>query len=262
MKRSRLFIAAPALCLCLALAFSAYHYYAAPTPRAAYTTNKESDTLNIAYIGDSWAFFHDRHNCRLASIVEDSICRPANVYSMGVCGLTSKEIYGSLFENTRFRQFFRQRSYDYCLVSCGINDTYRKMGIGYYKKSLDCIIQFLFSNNIHPILMEIPDYDIEKAYNHQRPDRKLLRHFSMLANGTAIDCKQAFRDALNELVQEKGYEEKVSIVRYRAWNKDFTNDQKHLYLNDGMHLNGAGYEALDSAIAKEILKDFSRHRPL
>ena len=74
----------------------------------------------------------------------------------------------------------------------------------------------------------------------------------MLINHTKLDCKQDFRDALDELINEKGYNDKISVIRYKSWNNDYENDLNRLYLNDGMHLNEKGYLVLDSMIAKTI----------
>ena len=75
----------------------------------------------------------------------------------------------------------------------------------------------------------------------------------MVVNGTPLDCKQQFRDALDELITEKGYQDKVSIIRYKTWNNDYANDLIHLYVSNQMHLNKHGYHVLDSIIATEII---------
>ena len=67
-----------------------------------------------------------------------------------------------------------------------------------------------------------------------------------------MDCKQQLRNALDKLVQEKGYQEKISIIRYDSWNKCYENDIKELYIENQMHLNEKGYSVLDSVICKEI----------
>ena len=118
---------------------------------------------------------------------------------------------------------------------------------------MDCIVLFLLTNNIHPIIQEIPDYNISKAYTNQKFNKKILRHLSMVVNGTPLDCKQQFRDALDELITEKGYQDKVSIIRYKTWNNDYANDLIHLYVSNQMHLNKHGYHVLDSIIATEII---------
>ena len=168
MKRFRIILLLIIIFSLGAVSYDMYKYYSSPKLRESYLINKESDSINIAYIGDSWAFLHNEHYCRIAKSLEDSIHRPIKVYSMGVCGLTSKEIYESIFENVDLRNFFRQRKYDYCFVSAGINDTYKKMSTAYYQKSMEGIILFLLANNIRPIILEIPDYDIHKAYKNQK----------------------------------------------------------------------------------------------
>ena len=147
-----------------------------------------------------------------------------------------------------------QKHYSYCYISAGINDTYKKMSTSYYKQSIDCIIQLLLVNHIHPIIQEIPDYDIHKAFDRQKSLRKALRHISSYINGCPLDCKDLYRNTLDNLIFEKNYKNNVSILRYRTWNNNFLQDQQELYLNDGMHLNENGYIVLDRAIASEIAK--------
>ena len=196
---------------------------------------------------------HKDHACKIASILEDSIHKPVRIHSYGVCGLTSKEIYENMFDNSEFKHFLSKRRYQYCYISAGINDTYKKMSTSYYQQSMDGIIRLLLFNHIHPILQEIPDYDIHMSFKRQEPSRILLRRLSMIINNTPLDCKQRFRDALEEMIRKKGYQNKVSIIRYESWDNDYYNDLSQQYLNDGLHLNEQGYSELDSVIAKEII---------
>lgn len=76
----------------------------------------------------------------------------------------------------------------------------------------------------------------------------------MMINGCSLDCKQSFRDALDELIKEKGYNDTVSIIHYKSWNANGNKDLKDLYVNDGMHLNETGYAKLDSIIANTIIQ--------
>ena len=253
MKKFKYFILLFIFLVCAFIIYGAYQYYAPPHLRDSYQMKKPDDTLRIAYIGDSWAFMHKDHDCQIAHLLEESLHKPVKVHSYGICGLTSKEIYENIFDNSDFKCFLQKRSYEYCFISAGINDTYRKMTTAYYQHSMDGIIQFFLANNIHPIILEIPDYDIQKAYNNQKSNRKMLRKLSMYVNNMPLDCKQLFRHAFDELVNEKKYQNKISIIRYQSWNNDYNNDQQHLYRGDGMHLNSDGYIALDRVIAKEIL---------
>ena len=247
-----------AICIIIGIAYSFYLYYAPPKLRQPYLTNATpDDTLRIAFIGDSWAFMHKDHECMIPQLLQDTLHRPVKVHSYGVCGLTSKEIYENIFDNSDFKQFLSKRRYAYCYVSAGINDTYKKMSTSYYQQSMDGIIQFLLSNQIHPIIQEIPDYDINLSFERQKTSRKILRRLSIMINNTPLDCKQLFRDALDELIHEKMYSDKVSIIRYRSWNGNGDKDLDNLYRSDKLHLNDNGYVTLDRAITKEILNQIT-----
>ncbi len=238
------------------IVFAAYTlicYYSQPSFSKPYLINNKESMLNITYIGDSWAFMHQRHNCIIPSLIENKIDKPANIYSYGVNGLTSKIIYENIYTNNYLKQFLNNNKPRYCFISAGINDCNKKMGIRNYKTSMDYIIQFFLYNHIRPIILEIPNYDIDKSFTDQSLFQKMVRRISMWVTNTPMDCKQMFRDALDELISEKGYQDKVSIIRYKSWNNDYFNDLKHLYLDDGLHLNEQGYAKLDSVIAQEII---------
>lgn len=251
------------VCIIMLLAYKMYNYYAPPQLQEPYllNTHNDDDTLQIAYIGDSWAYNHQKHNCHIEQILEDSLHQPVSVLSYGICGSTSKEIYESMFRNNGLGRFLQQHRFSYCIISAGINDTYKKMSTSYYKKSMDGIIQLLLVNQIRPIILEIPDYDIQKAYEWQTASKKTLRRLSMHINGTPLDCKQLFRDALDEVIQEKKYSDKVYIIRYKSWDGDYSNDLNILYRKDGMHLNERGYAELDSIMAGIILILIDTSRP-
>lgn len=235
------------------LAYRVWGYYAPPSLSKPYRIEKQNDdTLRIAYIGDSWAFMHRDHPCSIASIVGDSIHRPVRVHTFGVSGLTSKEIYGAMTEQGDYRRFM-ERGYDYCFISVGINDTYQKKSTGYYRRSMEGIISQLLANGTHPLILEIPNYDILKAYQRQTNTRKALRHLSMFVNSCDMDCRQSHRDALRSLLTENSLWPKVTLISYQDWNSDFAHDQQAYYRSDGVHLNDAGYARLDSVIAQAVL---------
>ena len=238
---------------CIVIGYAFYNYYTPPTKRKAYIIPYyNDDTLRVAYIGDSWAAMHKEYDCILAQIIEDSIHRPVKVSSFGMHGKTSKEIYESLFESQSMHSFM-MHGYDYCFISAGINDTYKKMNTNYYKKSMDHLIRFLLTNHIHPIILDIPDYDIVKAYENQQTARQILRKTSTFITGSLTDCKQTFRNALSDLINEDN-EWRISILKYQEWNNDYQNDLKSYYLSDGMHLNKNGYDRLDSCIAQHVFR--------
>ena len=240
--------------ICIAIGHAIYQYYTPPTEREAYIIPRHhDDTLRIAYIGDSWAAMHKEHECIIARMIEDSIHRPVKVSSFGIHGKTSKEIYENLFDNQNMRHFMMQ-GYEFCFISAGINDTYKKMSATYYGKSMNYIIRFMLTNHIHPIILDIPDYDIVKSYDRQQSVRKLLRKISMVITGSQMDCKQRFRITLTKLITSYKESNQISILNYQEWNNDYHNDIKNYYLDDGMHLNKLGYAKLDSCIAKHIIQ--------
>ena len=259
MKKIKYIILLFIFLVCALIVYSTYIYYAPPYLKKPYQMPKPDDTLRIAYIGDSWAFMHKKYNFQMAISLEKELHRPVKVHSFGICGLTSKEIYEQLFCDTGYNEFMQKRGYNYCFISAGINDTYKKMSISYYQHSMKGIIQFLLANDIHPIILEIPDYDIQKAYNWQKSLRKALRDVTMFINKVPVDCKQMYRDALQELINQKGYHNKISIIRYKSWNNNYQDDLQHLYLKDGMHLNSVGYAKLDSTIVDVITKTSNKN---
>ena len=105
--------------------FNLYSYYAPPLEHQPYIIKQKSDdTLHIAYIGDSWAFMHKNHNCQISKIIGDSLQIPVVVHSFGICGITSKEFYESIFYNSSLTQFLQKRNYSCCFISLGINFIY------------------------------------------------------------------------------------------------------------------------------------------
>ena len=240
--------------ICIVIGYAFYEYFTPPTEREPYKiAHHHDDTLRIAYIGDSWAAMHKEHKCIIAKMIEDSIHRPVKVSSFGIHGKTSKEIYEYLFNNHDMRHFMMQ-GYDFCFISAGINDTYKKMSTSYYRISMDNIIHFMLINNIHPIILDIPNYDIVRTYNRQLYARKLVRRASMTITGTQMDCKTEYRATLNKLINEKHYLNRLSVIKHIEWNNDYKHDLQLLYKKDGMHLNSTGYERLDSCIAIKIIK--------
>jgi hypothetical protein len=113
----------------------------------------------------------------------------------------------------------------------------------------------MLANQITPIILEIPDYDIEKMYRWEIPSRKLLRSFSRFITGTPINCKTEFRQALDALLSEKKYGDRVQVIRYQTWNNHYVEDLRNYYNEDGIHLNEKGYAKLDSYIIYSIVKN-------
>lgn len=237
------------------------NYYSAAKQEShqKYKQHKTSDTLKVAIIGDSWAERHYYHQCSIDHLIKEFSGKASKTVSFGISGLTSKEVYNELYRNTEIKQLMEDDT-DYCVIMAGVNDTNQKMSTHYYKESMKCIINYLLEKGIIPIIIEIPDYNTEKAFTNHKIHRKILRYVSMAITGTPINCKQQFRNAFDELLNENGYKDKVCVIRYKSWNNDYEDNLKRLYINDGMHLNEKGYEVLDSMIAETISHHYaSKH---
>lgn len=255
MKKKLIYILLPIFIIGYFL-YEAYQYYSPPQIHEIYSISKPpTDTLSIAFIGDSWAYLHNRHKCIIPKQIESAIKRPVKIKSIGISRLTSKELYKSIYDNKEMRVLFQTNHFDYCIIATGVNDTDNKMSTSYYINSMEGIIHFMLANQIKPIIIEIPDYDMSKTFMNQGKAKMVLRYISMFINNTPKDCKQLFRDALRRHIHKKNYDNSVIIIDYKSWNPDFKRDLETLYQKDGLHLNNEGYKSLDKAIVKEIIKE-------
>lgn len=213
----------------------------------------QDDTIRIAYIGDSWAERHKKYYCMIDSIIMKSIKREVKVKIAGISGLTSKNVYYSIFRNDSIRSVLEWGP-DFCFVSAGINDSDRKMGTGYYKENMRLIVELLLDNSIIPIIMEIPTFDINYSFKRRNRQTKLIYLISMLLTWSKMNCIQEYRNIYWNLIQEKNWYDSVMTIRYLDWNPDGYRDKRGLYDEGRMHLNDKGYYLLDSCISNKIIR--------
>ena len=232
------------------------HYYSIAEEINFYTIeHHHDDTLRIAFIGDSWAFYHQEHPCKICRILSDSIHKPVSIMSTGIPGATSKNIYAEFATDNPIQKVLKNGP-DYCIVSAGINDSNLKLGCDFYQHHIRLIVDFLLRNEIVPVIIEIPDYNIEKVYSESSLMQKIRRHFSMAVTGSSLDCRNENRQALNYMVEQNDYSSKVIIIRKQQWNPFGYMDPRCFYKEDGIHLNEKAYEFLDSSITQSIIKDY------
>lgn len=217
------------------------------------------DSIRIAYIGDSWAGGHKAFKCIIDTLVCNAVNRPVIVKTAGINGLTSKNIYYSMFRNKSMRRVIEWGP-DFCFVVAGINDTNRKMGKLFYKENMRLIVDFLLENHITPIILEIPSYDIRFAFRRTPRQTKLVYLLSMFLNCSKFDCIEDYRNAYVNLIDEQGWSDKVITISYMEWNPDGYKDVRGLYDGGLMHLNKKGYLVLDSCIANKIIYHLSGQR--
>ena len=256
-KRVKWLILAVSMLMLIIFIFIIHYrkYYSIAENIDFYTIDRHhDDTLRIAFIGDSWAFLHQEHPCQISRILSDSIHQPVSIMSAGIPGATSKTIYAEFATDTPIQEVLKNGP-DYCIISAGINDSNLKLGCDFYQQHIRLIVDFLLRNNIVPVIIEIPNYNIEKVYSESSLTQKFRRQLSMAVTGCSLDCRNENRQALNYMVEQNDYSSKVIIIRKQQWNPFGYLDPRHIYKEDGIHINDKGYEILDSCIILSILKD-------
>ena len=229
-------------------------YYSAAEPfKPFHISPQKDDTIRISIIGDSWALLHTLHNCKIDSIIKKSINRNAQSYSKGISGLTSKEIYESIFYKDSIRSLI-ERGPQYCVVFAGINDTDLKMGKYFFRNNMKLIIDFLINNDVTPIIIEIPHYNIKYSYERRYKRQKLLRLISMIVTGSEMDCIDSYNKTLYDLISDH-YQRSTIYIRNEDWNPKGYQDPRNIYTSDLMHITEIGYNILDSCIATFIINN-------
>ena len=221
--------------------------------KLAIVFREKDDAIRVGYIGDSWAAMHGCKNHMLESMLTKLTGKSVIVRSAGMGGLTSKEIYDSLFTNTKMKNIVEWRP-DFCFVSAGINDAHKKMGRSFFKENMRLIISLFLISNITPVIMEIPDYDLWFSFQRMIFPNKLRAVRSMLWTNSSIDCIDDYMAAYDELLDEQHWHTQVITIRSERWNPGGYKDDRSMYLEDRMHLNEKGYYFLDSCVASEIAK--------
>lgn len=214
-------------------------------------TNISSDTLKIAFIGDSWAAYHHDYDKKLESMFREK-GMPACVVSLGNVGAKSKEIYLRMYSTTKPVVLEHP---DYCIISAGINDAVAKMGKDYYVHHYMLILQQLLDLRIKPVVLEMPEVNY-RAIAGREPWTMRLRHaLSSMMTGSELYGFDSYKTALIKAIKKANLQKRIVYISADTWNPDGYRDSRELYLPDETHLNERGYEVLDSCIAAAILKD-------
>ena len=135
-KRQSFFLYAFILLTIASIAFltAGYMYYASAAPQKPYhIPSQADDTIRVAFIGDSRAFYHKKHNSRMAQFIASDTKAPATVVSRGFCGARSGRIYKAMFseKGETFKDILTKAPH-FCIVAVGVNDTYTKTGANAY----------------------------------------------------------------------------------------------------------------------------------
>lgn len=223
--------------------------------------SRTDDTLKVVMIGDSWAGLHQENgmDIYLCSELQKKIIRPVTVLSKGKGGEKSRGIYQLMFSPDCYgTKDLLALKPDYCIISAGINDAAANLGSRQYCYYYRQILDFLLTNHIRPVVLEIPDVNIWYLYG-EKPIKDLVIDF---VRSTMTRCKmyqfRDYRKALYQMLVDEHLMENVLYVPMKDWNNNSPDIDKSLFMIDQIHLNHRGYEKLDSCIASVIAKDLEK----
>lgn len=214
----------------------------------------KTDTLRIAFIGDSWAEYHHPYDSHLYSMIGGG-GRLVSVRSKGNVGAKSKGIYERLFTSTRPILMWRPH---YCIISAGINDAVAKLGEDNYIHHYQLILRQLIQLGIRPVVLEVPDVNYRAIASRESWTMRLHHTLSSFLTGSKMYNFDSYRTSLKNAIDDLVRGGKVVYVPADAWNPMGYLDNRRLYESDETHLNPLGYHLLDSCIASVILRDMKQ----
>lgn len=216
--------------------------------------NSPSDTLKIAFIGDSWAAYQHGYDKEL-EIMFSQKGLPAYVFSIGNVGAKSHEIYERMFSTTK--SILMERP-EYCVISAGINDAVAKLGKEYYVHHYMLILQQLLELGIKPVVLEMPEVNYRSVADRESWTMRIRHILSSLMTGSELNGFDTYKAALIQAIKKADMQSRIIYIGADSWNAAGYQDKRGLYLDDEIHLNAKGYEVLDSCIVSEILKNIKK----
>lgn len=255
------------ICLFTLLLVSLYYYnrwkplWALEEPITFYSvTHHQDDTLRIVMIGDSWVGMRtDTLNKLFQARLSEKVCRPVKVQTKGKGGEKSRGIFRLLFEEDGFgTKPLLLSGANYCVIFAGINDAAANLGEKQYIHHMQLIVDFLITNGIRPVIIEIPDVNIWTIYG-EKPVKDLVGdYFKSLMTGCEMYHYHEYREALYSMLVNKHLLNQVVYVPMICWNGGSKMLNISLFTSDMIHLNRIGYEKLDNCIALAIANDLKQ----
>jgi len=231
-------------------------------------TKHDDDTLRVIMIGDSWVYFHEtlRRDSTLELKIKKEIGhKRVKLLAKGKGGAVSGEIYNYMsaermlateYDLNNCSQPIIEQGADYCIISAGINDARQRRGKQYYVTNYYQIIRFLLSKGIRPVVMEIPEVEVDEAYEGNTLYYQLRSRIVMRMMETNLYGTHDYRQALKDSLTARYLMDSVLYIPAASWNPEGWHDKRNIYADDHFHLNLNGYELLDSTFAAEIVKDY------
>ena len=248
-------------------------FYVPPAPFAPYEVkHHQDDTLRVIMIGDSWVHYHE--TLRRDSTFEAELKRvlkpqKVKVVAKGKGGTVSGEIYQRMsaertlsmdYDLNYCAQSVIQAGADYCVISAGINDARQRRGKFYYVNNYLRIVRLLLSYGIRPVVMEIPDVEVDDAHDGNSLYFRLKNRICMGLLKTELYGVEDYRRTLKDSLISTHLMDSVVYVSASSWNPEGWKGKRNLYTDDHLHLNMLGYAVLDSTFTAEIVKDYRKRK--
>jgi hypothetical protein len=208
----------------------------------------------IALIGDSWIAGNDLDPYIAQALSEQGW--KVTLDSFGQPGARSKRIYQNLIDgDSQFSSrsvIFGDDPYDLVVIVAGVNDSAGYMGADYYVHHMRLIINTLIERGSIPVIVELPEFGIEKTGSNNPAGyvrRQIFRH---IFNGSEIDVIADYRDELKRYLLKSGLtDEDYLFVDFDQVARHYS-ESLEIYREDLLHLNDEGNKQLSKAIAREI----------
>ena len=260
-------------CVCMLVSWKWRPFYRPAEVIPSYKVIRpHDDTLRVIMIGDSWVYFHQtlrRDSTFERQLKKELGSRKVKVIAKGRYGFTSGEIYERMsaertmkidYDLNNCTQEIIETGPDYCVISAGINDARQRRGKNYFVRNYYHIIKTLLSNNIRPVVMEIPDVDVDEAYIGNTLYYQLKAKICMNLLKTQLYGVNDYRQALKDSLELHHLMDSIIYVPAASWNPEGWRDKRDIYTDDHFHLNLLGYKILDSTFAAEIVKDYLKRK--
>jgi hypothetical protein len=212
----------------------------------------QDTTLTVGIIGDSWVA-----GKKLDSLLHQELLKNGlnnKIVSSGHPGAKSKLIYQNLFENNEDEhssKFIIEDKPDYCIVIAGVNDAGSQIGKKYYAFHMIQIINTLLHYEIKPIIVSLPEFDVEKTIDDMNILSKTRNIISAKINNAGkIDNISTYRNFLTSELSKNNLTDSIILIDFDKVCPDYSNC-KDYYANPS-HLSKLGNKKLCKIIANEL----------
>lgn len=212
----------------------------------------DGQAIRVGIIGDSWVAGQ-----KLDQSIHDSLRTAgidASVISFGHPGAKSRQIFRNLLSESAApyssRSLWEGKHLNYMIILAGVNDSAGHIGAEFYGHHMLNIVKFTQSIGAFPIIVEVPEYDIENAPPEGALSfvKRLL--YKALYDGMQDDVIVGYRHALSEKLNTLP-KNSYLIVKFDPFIKDYS-EAKNLYAN-ALHLNKQGYQRLGTYIGTQLV---------